>query len=212
MADTDQEPTLLPMFPLGSVLFPTMVLPLHVFEPRYRALATDVLAGEREFGVTLIERGSEVGGGDVRTGVGCVAQVLEDHTFEDGRMALGCVGTRRIVVTEWLDDDPYPRALVLPWADEVSDEDLQDQRDSAEAALRKVFGIYAQMGANVDPEGLDLAAEPLMASYQISALAPLGPLDRHRLLAAETLADRLDMLVQMLTDEAELAPLRGRGL
>ena len=52
------------MFPLGSVLFPTMVLPLHIFEERYRALVTDCLAGEQEFGVCLIERGFEVGGGD----------------------------------------------------------------------------------------------------------------------------------------------------
>ena len=56
----------LPMFPLGTVLLPGAVLPLHVFEPRYRQLVQDCLAGEPEFGVVLIERGSEVGGGDQR--------------------------------------------------------------------------------------------------------------------------------------------------
>ena len=75
----------LPMFPLGSVLFPTMVLPLHIFEERYRALVADCLAGEQEFGVCLIERGFEVGGGDERTAVGTVAQIIDAKQFDDGR-------------------------------------------------------------------------------------------------------------------------------
>lgn len=107
----------LAMFPLGSVLFPTMVLPLHVFEERYRALARDCLAGDREFGVVLIERGSEVGGGDVRTDVGTVARIVEAEEYPDGRFGLVAVGVRRIVVDEWLPDDPYPRADVHDWPD-----------------------------------------------------------------------------------------------
>jgi len=73
------------MFPLGMVLLPTMVVPIHVFEPRYRKMAGDCLAGDREFGVVLIERGSEVGGGDVRTDVGTVARIIEAQEFPDGR-------------------------------------------------------------------------------------------------------------------------------
>src|SRR3546814_2588594 len=102
----------MPMFPLGSVLFPSLVLPLHVFEPRYRALVRDVLDGDGEFGVCLIERGAEVGGGDVRTDIGTVARVHEARELPDGRWALVAVGERRIVVERWLPDDPYPRADV----------------------------------------------------------------------------------------------------
>ena len=65
------------MFPLGTVLLPGAVLPLHVFEPRYRALVADCLAGEQEFGVVLIERGSEVGGVDVRRDIATVARIVE---------------------------------------------------------------------------------------------------------------------------------------
>ena len=70
----------LPMFPLGTVLFPSGVLPLRIFEPRYRKMLEDLLLGSREFGVVLIERGSEVGGGEVRSGIGTMARVpvLED--------------------------------------------------------------------------------------------------------------------------------------
>ena len=67
----------MPMFPLGSVLFPSLALPLHVFEPRYRAMTRHLLSEgvEPEFGVVLIERGSEVGGEDVRRDVGTVARL-----------------------------------------------------------------------------------------------------------------------------------------
>ena len=64
------EPRLLPMFPLGTVLFPHALLPLRVFEPRYRTMTAHVMRGDAEFGVVLIERGSEVGGGDIRFDVG----------------------------------------------------------------------------------------------------------------------------------------------
>ena len=100
------------MFPLGSVLFPSLVLPLHVFEERYRTLMRHVLDGDHEFGVCLIERGSEVGGGDFRSGIGTVATVQEAAELPDGRWAVVTVGTRRIRVERWLDDDPYPRAVV----------------------------------------------------------------------------------------------------
>ena len=80
--------------------------------PRYRELTRDCLAGVPEFGVVLIERGSEVGGGDVRTNVGTVARIVASQVLPDGRAYLMTVGTRRIRVTEWLEDAPYPRATV----------------------------------------------------------------------------------------------------
>ena len=101
-----------PMFPLGSVLVPSMVLPLHVFEPRYLALVKDCLAGDREFGVTLIERGSEVGGGDIRAMAGTMAEIVRSEEYDDGRWGLVAVGVRRIRVLGWRPDAPYPVAEV----------------------------------------------------------------------------------------------------
>ena len=108
----------MPMFPLGSVLVPGLLLPLHVFEPRYRALVHDVLAADGRFGVTLIERGSEVGGGDERTAVGTAAQIVQAEESPDGRWGILAVGEERIRVLRWLDDDPYPRAVAEPLVDE----------------------------------------------------------------------------------------------
>src|SRR4051794_25595423 len=112
----------MPMFPLGTVLFPGMYLPLHVFEPRYRAMTRHCVEHDREFGVVLIERGSEVGGDDVRTTVGTIARIMEANELDDGRWVLATAGTRRVKVRQWLDDDPYPRAHVEDWPDEDSDE------------------------------------------------------------------------------------------
>src|SRR3954453_17689066 len=119
----ESSPVVMPMFPLGTVLFPHALLPLHVFEPRYRLMTERVLAGDREFGVVLIERGSEVGGGDVRTDVGTIARIAEVEELPDGRFALLTVGLPRIVVDAWLADAPYPQAEVHDWPDPPSDDD-----------------------------------------------------------------------------------------
>ncbi|MGH9079266.1 MAG: LON peptidase substrate-binding domain-containing protein, partial [Acidimicrobiales bacterium] len=100
------------MFPLSTVLFPHGALPLHVFEPRYRRLVADCVAGDGEFGVVLIDRGSEVGGGDHRVGIGTVARITRVAGLDDGRSMVMARGTRRIRVDRWLPDDPYPRAVV----------------------------------------------------------------------------------------------------
>ncbi len=106
------------MFPLGNVVLPGELLPLNVFEPRYRQLVLDCLAAEvPEFGVVLIERGSEVGGGDVRTSIGTVARIVRVVPLGSGRFEVVAAGVRRVTVLEWLSDDPYPRGDVESWPD-----------------------------------------------------------------------------------------------
>ena len=124
----------LPMFPLGSVLFPGLGLPLRVFEPRYREMIADCLDGDRSFGVVLIERGSEVGGGEVRLRVATVARILDVSLQEDGTLGVFAVGTSRVEVLEWLPDAPYPAAVVTPLIDRSDPGDLDT--DSAESATR----------------------------------------------------------------------------
>src|SRR6478736_527027 len=96
----------MPMFPLGSPLVPFQLLPLQVFEPRYRRLVEDCLATDSRFGVVLIERGSEVGGGDVRFDIGTVARILESAELGDGRIGLATAGEARLRVRRWLPDAP----------------------------------------------------------------------------------------------------------
>src|SRR3954464_4728260 len=117
MAAPGPESVVMPMFPLGTVLFPHALLPLHVFEERYRRMTERVLRGDGEFGVVLIERGSEVGGGDTRFDVGTVARIVRAQQLPDGGYALATVGLRRIRAAVWLADDPYPQAQVVDLAE-----------------------------------------------------------------------------------------------
>ncbi len=114
----------LPMFPLGSVLLPGQLMPLHVFEARYQAMLEHCRAHDDEFGVVLIQRGHEVGGGDVRSDVGTVARILEADLVAPGHWAIVTAGVRRVRVTRWLPDEPWPHAEVEPLVDDDLNLDL----------------------------------------------------------------------------------------
>jgi hypothetical protein len=189
------------MFPLGNVLVPGMLLPLQVFEPRYRSMLDDCLAGDRTFGVVLIERGSEVGGGDVRTDVGTLASIVRAEELPDGRWAVLSVGLRRIRVDRWLPDDPYPVAETSDWPDDPSDDSVPTV---VPTLLRRSAALARELGMTAAPLDLELVDDPVAASYQAVVAAPLGQADRQRLLAAPTLADRWLLLETLLADQIEL--------
>jgi len=196
------------MFPLGSVLVPSAGLPLHVFEPRYQALVRDCLVGDGEFGVVLIARGSEVGGEDVRTDVGTVARIVESAELPDGRWAVMAVGVRRIRVERWLPEDPYPRAEVADWPDPALGEGHADLLVAVMGRLRRALALASEAGDDAAPATIELAPDPLLAGYQAAAVAPIGPLDRQRLLAAASSDERLEALARLLDEEIEVLELR----
>ncbi len=203
----------MPMFPLGTVLFPHATLPLHLFEERYRALAEACLRGDGRFGVVLIAKGSEVGGGDERYDVGTVARIVEAARTPDGRYLLATVGTDRFRVKKWLPDDPYPRAEieVLGEAKRVPD-DLGERRDDVQRLLARVLAMSAELGDRAAPVGSAvLDDDPLQASFEAAARAPIGPLDAQRLLELDDPAERFARLEAMLVDAAEVLELRLAG-
>jgi len=201
----------LPMFPLGTVLVPSAGLPLHVFEPRYRALVHDCLAGDREFGVVLIARGSEVGGDDVRTDVGTVARIADARELPDGRWAVAAVGVRRLRVHRWLPDDPYPIAEVEDWPDPAPGPDHGEALRSVVARLRRCLALAAEAGDLAAPATIELADDPVLAGHQAAAVAPLGPLDQQRLLSAASPDDRLEQLAVLLDDAIDVLQMRLGG-
>jgi Lon protease-like protein len=194
----------LPMFPLGSVLLPGGLLPLHVFEPRYRQLVIDCLQtdGAPEFGQALITHGREAGGGDERADIGTVAQMLQVEALDEGRYAVVAVGTRRIRVNAWLPDDPYPIADVDDWPDVDTDPaGLDVQVAAAHARVRAALALAAEAGdAPVDLTESEISDDPLVATYHLASLAPIGPSDRFRLLAAPGPLERLEVLDEVLDD------------
>lgn len=197
------------MFPLGTVLQPTGAVPLHVFEPRYRQMMRDCLRGLGEFGVVLIERGSEVGGGDVRADVGTRARIVEATELADGRWSVLAAGVERLRVREWLPDQPYPRADVEPWPDPAPSPDLPSLVASATAGLRRLLATISEVGRPASVE-IELPEDLVLASYRLCALSPLGPADQHRLLVAPSPEARLELLAVLLEEARELLVARMR--
>jgi Lon protease-like protein len=196
------------MFPLGMVLFPAQILPLRIFEPRYRQMIHECLRDEAAFGVVLIERGSEVGGGDVRTRIGTLARIVHAQPYPDGRWSIAAIGTERIRVTEWLPDDPYPVADVEPYPDEPAGGPLDTLVGRATDLLRQVLALRSELGDPVPPATFEVSSSALAASYQLAAGAPIGPVDRLALLGAAGPAERLERLVSLLDDDRELCAAR----
>jgi Lon protease-like protein len=207
----------MPMFPLGSVLLPGTVLPLHVFEPRYLAMMRDCAEQyDYEFGVALIERGSEVGGGDQRTGIGTVARMVQLGELGDGRLLVVCIGTRRIRVNAWLPDDPYPLADVDEWPDswdadaaEVSSgNDFSERIARVTARVRRAAALAVELGDHAGDASSDISDDGLIASYQLAALLPVGAADTYRLLAVAGPAERVTTIEEMLDDVEALLQFR----
>jgi Lon protease-like protein len=205
----------LAMFPLSGVLYPGAELPLHVFESRYRALVDHCLTHDNEFGVVLIARGSEVGGGDERMAVGTAARIEAASPFEDGRWAVLARGTTRIRIDHWLPDDPYPVAQVEDLVDtSVGTDDLA----RATAAVRRVRTLLSELG-EAAPVLADLGAEAADGTgadggrlWRLCAAAPLTPLDGQRLLETDDSAGRCQRLIELCEAlSGDLSLLLGGG-
>jgi len=201
----------LPMFPLGNVLLPSALLSLHVFEPRYRAMARHCMDNDRRLGVVLIERGSEVGGGDVRFDVATRAVIADAVELDDGRWVMILAGEDRVRVRRWLDDDPYPRAEVVPCEDGPVGPEAPARRDELQRVLRWVLDMKAELGEESGDPAVKLSPEPTVATWQAVGLAPLGPLDAQRVLGTDGADDRLEAVLSLLEEEAAVLAQRVAG-
>ncbi len=204
-------PERLPMFPLSAVLFPHTRIPLHVFEPRYRALVEECRAGDPRLGIVLISRGSEVGGGDERFDVGTLARLETARPLPGGRWSIEVSGLERIRVRAWHDDRPYPVATVEEWPAPALPT-RPEMLDEAGAAVRRAWALLSELGdtptaaraMGATPSGGsngpdDPPGAPSEAGvWRLCATAPLGALDRQRLLAAPGADERIVELTALV--------------
>jgi Lon protease-like protein len=198
----------MPMFPLGSVLFPTMPLPLRVFEPRYLTMLQDLVrSGTDEFGVVLIERGQEVGGGEQSFSHGTAARV-DEITPQADYLGVRATGQRRIEVVEWLHESPYPRALVRRLPKLEWDSSLEVRREQTELLVRRTLARASEFDEQRWPSTVELADDRVEGTWQLAAIAPIGPLDQLRLLRAETFRELLDGLFVAVSDAGEMLDAR----
>jgi Lon protease-like protein len=197
----------LPIFPLPLVLFPGTLQPLHIFEPRYRQLLADSLAGDRRFGVAYV---AEAPGQDPTPqpgDVGCVAEIRSTQNLPDGRSNIVTVGGRRFTLLDWL---PTARLYRLARVEEFADEHGDSEELSAIAAdVRRYFArLLAALAALTDrpEEPPTLPDEPELLSFQVAAeLEFEAPAKLELLRERNTLARlrRLAALLAPLAADAE---------
>lgn len=196
--------TRLPIFPLGGVHFPFSVIPLRVFEDRYLSMLEDIQSGDGRFGVVLIERGFEVGGGDVRFDVGTLAEVRAVSDLDGGQKAVVAAGLGRIRIDEWLAEDPYPMADVSILAEDETGNELDDLLASATKSLHLLLAVASELGADTGNFSPEMSDDPLVASFHLAQMIPVGPYDAQRLLELDSTDARLHQIIRFLNDESEL--------
>ncbi len=196
------------LFPLGTVLFPGLLLPLNVFEPRYRQLVQDLLERpeeEQHFGVLAIRQGREIGADGVQAlhPVGCAAHLRRVDPQEDGRFHLVTTGSVRFRLLE-LDDvsAPYLRGRVQ-WLPELQGHDPA----AAVPAVQQAFSNYlAALGTarGVEIEVPELPADPQLLSYLVASTVVVDLHVKQDLVEAETTSARLSAELALLRREAKL--------
>ncbi|HEV2636883.1 MAG TPA: LON peptidase substrate-binding domain-containing protein [Actinocrinis sp.] len=200
-------PTTVPLFPLSTVHYPGVVLPLQIFEPRYRRLVADLQAeppgSERHFGIAAVKSGRESAADslDQIHEIGCLAELTRAVEHEDGRYSIVVTGTQRFRILEIDTSGPYLHALV-----DLLDEPVGAQAQGLKTASAALFLAYqralgALRGVKVGPTP-ELPDEPTILSYLIAASMVLDLADKQRLLAAPDASARLrreQMLLQRET-------------
>ena len=188
------------MFPLGSVLLPAMPLQLRVFEERYLLMLSELVAAkDARFGVVLIERGFEVGGGDHRFGTGTVADILQ-VVAEDGVVGLAAQGSTRFEIVEWLDDAPHPRAEVRVLPDLVWDDALEPLLVETEQLVRRTLAEASEFAETGWSPDVELAEDPMDRCWQLAGITPLGDLDRQSLLRVASTEELLHRTAELTRD------------
>jgi uncharacterized protein len=199
---------MLPLFPLGMVLYPGMILPLHIFEERYRQLVLDLLDGPepRRFGVIAIRKGRETGIEGVHSlyEIGCTATLRRVERHEDGRFNVITVGTQRFKLLRLDETRPYFQGEIELLADDVLDPaEAVPAVHAVQAAFRSYLDALTEWGgATVRIE--ELPDEPALLSFIVAAAMVIDLPDRQALLAESGTLRRLSLQRALLSMETAM--------
>ena len=198
----------LPIFPLPLVLFPGATQPLHIFEPRYRSLLTDCMAGDRCFGIAYAapDKPSDPAPGDI----GCIARILNTQALPDGRSDILTTGERRFVLRDWIATDrPYRVARVEEFEDDPVD--APEAEDLATDVRRDFLRVIEAL----EHDAPELPVDPEALSFRVAATLELDAPTKAALLAIRSTTARLRRLAALLqplaADAERRAAVRRRG-
>lgn len=193
----------LALFPLHTVLFPGAVLPLQIFEPRYRLMIGRCLEQRQPFGVVLIREGEEVGGPAVPYEVGTTAVIQQLLRLEGGLMLLSAVGERRFRIRQIVQRQPYLTAEVEYLVDRVTAEAINLARAIQQLYVRHRQALLHATG--IQSEMDELPDDPIALSYHLAAQFRVIDYSKQQLLEAD-LEERLTAIADALQREIELLP------
>ncbi len=175
-----------PLFPLGMVLLPEEVVPLHIFEERYQKMIGGCLEEETEFGIVWSDE-------DGTRDVGCAAEIAQlIERMEDGRMNILVKGTRPFRLTRQIEDMPYPAGDV-EWLEEEADVVIEDDEEAAAQARRAYADLVEQVTDSRPSEG-DLGQ---LDAYGMAATIAFDPSDKQELLELRSEDDRMARLAEL---------------
>jgi ATP-dependent Lon protease len=190
----------LPIFPLALVLFPGVPLPLHIFEPRYRRMLSDVRAGNSLFGVSYFDASTSEQDTPAAGHIGCVAEVTELQSLPDGRSNILTVGIIRYRIEEFIErEEPYLLARVSFFEDEEEDESVLGE---AAHEVAETFTRIARAVRIINDERARLPdisdTEPQRLSFLVAAAMEVDTDVKQDLLELRSTSERLQRLRDML--------------
>ena len=196
-----------PLFPLGTVLFPQMILPLRIFEQRYRIMISECLKNNMPFGVILLQEGDEVqelpGSQPARPHpVGTLARITEVAKSPDGTYELFTIGTERFRLMEYRSDKAYMTGDIEIWPDETqSSTQLNAEVSQVRTAFQDYLKVLMELaGKKVE---LEIPTEPDALSFLVPNWLHVGMSDKQKLLEAPGAYERLQAERQLLMMETD---------
>lgn len=195
----------LPLFPLNTVLFPGQVLPLHIFEDRYRLMVRHCLAEERPFGVVLIRSGQEVGGAAEPYPVGTLARIVESSHLADGTLNIVTVGVERFRIRRLIYDQPYLRGEIesFPIAAPEADPTVAHLAQQVQQRVVRYIELIAEAaGLRIKVDNApDL---PRQVGYLAAVAMQIDNREKQKLLAATSVERLLTIEKALLNRENAL--------
>jgi uncharacterized protein len=195
----------LSLFPLNTVLFPGQVLPLHIFEDRYRLMIRRCLAEDTPFGVVLIKQGREVGGSAEPHLIGTVARIVESSHLPDGTMNILTVGTERFRIRRLFHDQPYLRGEVesFPMPEAAEGEVLTGLAERVRAQIRRSIELIAQ-AAGLQIQVGEIPETPQQVGYLAAVALQVENAEKQVLLNSASLPGILAGEITLLRRENAL--------
>lgn len=192
----------IPLFPLPLVLFPQVVVPLHIFEERYRMMINRCIEESSTFGIVLIPPGTSTESESTIRRVGVTARVIQFERIEDGRINIMAAGESRFRVLEFTGSKPHWTASVEFFEDDRErDEDLQESYDNVVHLYREVHRLAAQLrGVQFDVEEIKIPISPATLTHMVSFVLDIGPEAKQALLEMTSIEGRLKTLTVHLEE------------